>query len=249
MGRSKVESSQTEPGTRNGPRFSLVIPLYNEEGNVRELVAEIHRVLAGLDYELLLVDDGSSDETVARIERHPRIRVLQFLKNTGQSAAMYAGIMARRGEVIGLMDGDLQNDPADLPRMIQVLEQGADLVCGYRANRKDSAFKRLQSRIANAVRSRFTRDGVRDTGCTMKVMRRDCREALVPFRGMHRFIPAFMVGAGYRVTEVAVHHRQRQHGDSKYGGGLRRAIPATMDMFGVRWLVSRHVRICYQERT
>lgn len=242
MGRNKVESSAT-------PRFSLVVPLYNEQDNVQELVAEVHRVLTGFDYELVLVDDGSSDETVARIEEHPRVRVLQFLKNTGQSAAMYAGIMASRGQIIGLMDGDLQNDPGDLPRMIGVLEQGADLVCGYRANRKDTAFKRLQSRIANAVRSRFTGDGVRDTGCSLKVMKRECREVLVPFRGMHRFIPAFMVAAGYRVEETPVHHRARKHGDSKYGGGLRRAIPATLDMFGVRWLVSRRIRIAYRERS
>lgn len=226
-----------------------MVPLYNEEDNVRELVSEIHKTLAGWEYELVLVDDGSSDQTVARVEEHPRVRVLQFLKNTGQSAAMYAGIMASRGEVIGLMDGDLQNDPADLGEMVKVLEAGADLVCGYRANRKDTAFKRVQSRIANAVRSRFTGDGVRDTGCSLKVMRRECRDVLVPFRGMHRFIPAFFVAAGYRVEEVAVHHRQRKHGDSKYGGGLRRAIPATVDMFGVRWLTSRRIRIAYQERS
>lgn len=242
MGRSKVESDAT-------PRFSLVVPLYNEEENVRELVEEIHRVLSGWDYELVLVDDGSSDGTVARIDPHPRVRVLQFLKNSGQSAAMYAGVMASRGQIIGLMDGDLQNDPADLPRMIEALERGADLVCGYRANRKDTAFKRMQSRIANAVRSRFTGDGVRDTGCSLKVMRRECRDALLPFRGMHRFIPAFFVNAGYRVEEVPVHHRQRKHGDSKYGGGLGRAVPATLDMFGVRWLASRRVRIDYRERS
>lgn len=241
MGRNAVEHNAT-------PRLSVVVPLYNEEENVRELVTEIQQVLDGWDYELVLVDDGSTDETVARIERHPRVRVLEFVKNTGQSAAMYAGIMACRGEVIGLLDGDLQNDPAELPRMVELLEQGADLVCGYRANRKDTAFKRLQSRIANAVRSRFTGDGVRDTGCTLKVMRRDCREALIPFRGMHRFIPAFFAAAGYRVVETPVHHRQRKHGDSKYGGGLKRAIPATMDMFGVRWLASRRVKILYRER-
>lgn len=242
MGRNNVEDSAI-------PKFSLVIPLYNEEENVQDLVAEVHRVLADLDYELVLVDDGSSDGTVARIQEHPRVRVLRFLKNTGQSAAMYAGIMASRGAVIGLMDGDLQNDPADLPRMIAELEQGADLVCGYRANRKDSGLKRLQSRIANAVRSRFTGDGVRDTGCTLKVMRRECRDVLVPFRGMHRFIPAFFAGAGYRIEETPVHHRERKHGGSKYGRGWGRAIPATVDMFGVRWLVSRRIRIAYREGT
>jgi len=236
MGRNKVDPE-------SAPRFSLVIPLYNEEDNVRDLLREIHEVLAEWDYEVVLVDDGSTDDTVARIEAHPRIRLLEFGRNTGQSAAMYAGIMASRGKWIGLMDGDLQNDPRDLEAMVAAVEDGADLVCGYRANRQDTAFKKFQSRVANAVRSRFTGDGVRDTGCTLKVMRRDCRDVLVPFRGMHRFIPAFFKSAGHRVVEVPVKHRQRQHGDSKYGGGLRRTIPATVDMFGVRWLNSRRFRI------
>ena len=123
-----------------------------------------------------------------------------------------------------------------------MINNGADLACGYRAKRKDTTFKRIQSRIANAVRSRFTRDGVRDTGCTLKVMRRECREALVPFYGMHRFIPALIKGLGYKVTELAVNHRPRVAGVSKYGFG-NRAWKATCDMFAVRWLLSRQVQI------
>ncbi|MBU6303084.1 MAG: glycosyltransferase family 2 protein [Verrucomicrobia bacterium] len=232
----------------NSPRLSVVIPLFNEEENVAPLQIEVEAALAHLDYELILVDDGSSDATVSRIRPGARVRVLEFARNTGQSAAMFAGIMAARGEVIALLDGDLQNDPADVPRLMEAIERGeADLVCGYRANRRDSGFKRLQSRIANAVRSRFTGDGVRDTGCTLKAMRRDCRAALVPFRGMHRFIPALVKAAGFRVVEVPVHHRARQHGESKYGGGLRRAVPATEDMFGVRWLNSRRFTIRFKD--
>jgi dolichol-phosphate mannosyltransferase len=140
--------------------------------------------------------------------------------------------------VIATLDGDLQNDPADIPAMIAKLNEGFDLVCGYRAKRKDTAFKRLQSRLANAVRSRFVGDGVRDTGCTLKVMRRECRESLVLFNGMHRFIPALIRNSGFRVTEMPVNHRPRIHGVSKYGFG-NRALRATMDMFGVRWLNSR----------
>jgi glycosyltransferase involved in cell wall biosynthesis len=224
--------------------LSVVIPLFNEEENVAPLQVEVAAALHGIDYELILVDDGSSDATVSKIVPGERVRVLKFAKNTGQSAAMFAGIMAARGEVIALLDGDLQNDPADVPRLMESIQKGeADLVCGYRANRRDSGFKKIQSRIANAVRSRFTGDGVRDTGCTLKAMRRECREALVPFRGMHRFIPALIKAAGYRVVEVPVHHRARQHGESKYGGGLRRAIPATQDMFGVQWLNSRRFTI------
>jgi dolichol-phosphate mannosyltransferase len=166
------------------------------------------------------------------------VRLLEFEKNAGQSAAMHAGIFAARAPVIVMLDGDLQNDPADIPAMVATLAEGWDLVCGWRAKRKDTSFKRLQSRIANAVRSRFVGDHVRDTGCTLKVMRRECREALLLFNGMHRFIPALIGGMGWRVTEVPVNHRPRVHGVSKYGFG-NRALRATMDMFGVRWLNSR----------
>ncbi|MBX7209652.1 MAG: glycosyltransferase family 2 protein [Verrucomicrobiaceae bacterium] len=223
------------------PAISVVVPLYNEEDNVAELQAQIERALAGREYELVLVDDGSSDQTVARVRKSDRVRLLCFEKNAGQSAAMHAGIHAARGDVIATLDGDLQNDPADIPALVARLDEGWDLVCGYRAKRKDTAFKRLQSRLANAVRSRFVGDGVRDTGCTLKVMRRECREALLLFTGMHRFIPALIGSMGWRVTEMPVNHRPRVHGVSKYGFG-NRAWRATMDMFGVRWLNSRRVR-------
>jgi dolichol-phosphate mannosyltransferase len=222
--------------------LSVVVPLFNEQDNIAELQREISAALASIDYELILVDDCSSDETVARIQRAPNVRVIEFARNTGQSAAMYAGIMAAKGDVIALLDGDRQNDPADIPRLLAEVENGADLVCGYRAKRKDTTFKRLQSRIANSVRSRFTRDGVRDTGCTLKVMRRDCREALVPFYGMHRFLPALIKGMGYKTVEVPVNHRPRVAGVSKYGFG-NRALKATADMFAVRWLLSRQIQI------
>jgi glycosyltransferase involved in cell wall biosynthesis len=154
---------------------------------------------------------------------------------------MHAGLQAVRGAVAVLIDGDLQNDPADIRKLLAAIEGGADLACGYRARRKDTIIKRLTSRIANAVRSRFTKDGVRDTGCTLKAMRRECISALVPFKGMHRFIPALVKGAGYRLVEIPVNHRPRKFGQSKYGLGDR-AIRATVDMFGVRWLLSRQLR-------
>ncbi|MEM9481416.1 MAG: glycosyltransferase family 2 protein [Verrucomicrobiota bacterium] len=222
--------------------LSVVVPLYNEEENVGPLQEELREVLADFDHELLLVDDGSTDATVERIEEGERVRVLKLEENSGQSAAMYAGIMAAKGEVIVLMDGDLQNDPNDMPKLLAEVEKGFDLVCGYRANRKDTKWKKFQSKIANGVRSRFIGDGVRDTGCSLKAMKRGCRDGLIPFKGMHRFIPALIKGAGYRVTEVPVNHRARKHGESKYGGGLGRTIPATRDMFGVRWLNSRRIR-------
>jgi glycosyltransferase involved in cell wall biosynthesis len=221
---------------------SVVIPLFNEEDNIARLQQELAAALTGMEHEIVLVDDCSADQTVARIEQRPEVRVLEFAKNTGQSAAMFAGIHAACGDVIVLLDGDLQNDPADIPRLLAEIEKGADLVCGYRANRKDTLSKRLTSRVANFVRSRFTKDGVRDTGCTLKAMRRECREALVPFYGMHRFIPALVKGMGYRLAEIPVNHRPRTAGVSKYGFG-NRAIKATMDMFAVRWMLSRQLRI------
>jgi dolichol-phosphate mannosyltransferase len=224
--------------TITSPAVSVVVPVFNEEENISILQSELTQALAGLDYEIIFVDDGSNDRTAEKIERGRQIRVLRFEKNTGQSAAMYAGLHAARGAVLVLIDGDLQNDPADIPRLLAEVSRGADLVCGYRAQRKDTLVKRITSRIANFVRSRFTKDGVRDTGCSLKAMRRECVGALVPFKGMHRFIPALVKGAGHRLVEIPVNHRARRFGKSKYGLG-NRAVRATVDMFGVRWLLSR----------
>src|SRR5262245_4006953 len=172
---------------------------------------------------------------------------MRFEKNAGQSAAIYAGLEAAHGATLVLIDGDLQNDPADIPRLLDEITRGADLVCGYRLKRQDTLVKRLTSRIANTVRSRYTKDGVRDTGCTLKAMRRECVSALVPFKGMHRFIPALVKGAGYQLVEVPVNHRSRRFGQSKYGFG-NRALRATMDMFGVRWLLSRRLNYKINEK-
>jgi glycosyltransferase involved in cell wall biosynthesis len=224
----------------NSPELSVIVPLYNEEENVPILQSELRAALKGIDHELIFVDDGSADHTVERIEAAPNLRVIRFEKNAGQSAAIYAGLHAARGTTVVLIDGDLQNDPADIPRLLNEISRGADLVCGYRAQRKDRWVKRATSRIANAVRSRYTKDGVRDTGCTLKAMRRECVTVLVPFKGMHRFIPALVKGAGYRLVEIPVNHRPRRFGQTKYGLG-NRAVRATIDMFGVRWLLSRRL--------
>lgn len=229
----------------SSPEISVVVPLFNEEENTPILQSELRSALNGLDHEIIFVDDGSIDRTIERIEIAPNIRVIRFEKNSGQSAAIYAGLQASRGATLVLIDGDLQNDPADIPRLLAEIARGGDLVCGYRARRKDTLLKRLTSRIANSVRSRFTKDGVRDTGCTLKAMRRECVSALVPFKGMHRFIPALVKGAGYRLVEIPVNHRPRRFGQSKYGLG-NRALRATIDMFGVRWLLSR--RLNYKTR-
>jgi len=210
------------------------------------LQKEISVALKGRNYELILVDDGSTDGTLLRIERSPNVRVLQLKKNAGQSAAMLVGMRAARGESIVLLDGDLQNDPRDISKLLAEIERGADLVCGYRVLRRDTLLKRLSSRIANFVRGRFVGDGVRDTGCTLKAMRRVCVDALVPFKGVHRFIPALVKNAGFTIVEIPVNHRPRQFGVSKYGLG-NRALRATLDMFGVRWLQSRQLDLVFDE--
>ncbi len=232
--------------TASSPQVSVIVPVFNEEENVPMLQAELRAALRAIDHEFIFVDDGSADQTVERIEAAPNLRVIRFEKNAGQSAAMYAGLQAARGEILVLIDGDLQNDPADIPKLVDEISRGADLVCGYRVQRRDTRVKRLTSRIANAVRSRYTKDGVRDTGCTLKAMRRECVSALVPFKGMHRFIPALVKDAGYRLVEIPVNHRRRRFGQTKYGLG-NRAVRATIDMFGVRWLLSRRLNYKIRE--
>src|SRR5437870_2472507 len=162
------------------PAVSVIVPLFNEEESVSMLLSELRAALRGIDHELIFVDDGSSDRMVERIGSAPDVRLIRFEKNAGQSAALYAGLQAARGASVVLIDGDLQNDPADIPKLLAEISRGADLVCGYRAQRKDTHVKLLTSRVANFVRSRFTKGGVRDTGCTLKAMRRECIGALVP---------------------------------------------------------------------
>lgn len=233
--------------SESSPAVSVVVPVFNEEESVGILQSELRHALKGVDHEIVFVDDGSVDRTVQRIQPDTNVRVIRFEKNTGQSAAIYAGLRSARGATAVLIDADLQNDPCDIPKLLDEIARGADLVCGYRAQRRDTLVKRLTSRIANTIRSRYTKDGVRDTGCTLKAMRRECVEALVPFKGMHRFIPALVKGAGYSLVEIPVNHRPRRFGESKYGLG-NRALRATIDMFGVRWLLSRQLNYKVRER-
>ena len=246
---TRLQSTMNAMGTirtESSPAVSVIVPLFNEEDNVPILQSELEAALKGLDHEIIFVDDGSADRTIERIEAAPDVRVIRFEKNAGQSAAIYAGLQAARAGILVLIDGDLQNDPADIPKLLDEISRGADLVCGYRAQRRDTIVKRLTSWIANAVRSRYTKDGVQDTGCTLKAMRRECLSALIPFKGMHRFIPALVKGAGYRLVEIPVNHRSRRFGQTKYSLG-NRAVRATMDMFGVRWLLSRRLNYKIRE--
>jgi len=229
------------------PALSVVVPLYNEEANVLILQEELRAALTGLDYEIIFVDDGSVDHTAERIEAAGNIRLIRFEKNSGQSAAIYAGLTTARGGTLVIIVGALQTGPAGILELPAENVRGADLVCGYRVKRRDTLVKRATSWIANTVRSRYTKDGVRDTGCTLKAIRRECVSTLLPFKGMHRFIPALVKAAGYRLVEVPVNHRARRFGQSKYGLG-NRALRATIDMFGVRWLLSRRLNYKIREK-
>lgn len=227
---------------------SVVIPLFNEAGNVDGLATELkalHAQLAGL--EILLVDDGSTDGTWEAItvatQRVPGLRGIRCPVNRGQSSAMLVGLRAARGAVLVTLDGDLQNDPADIPALLQRLtDTGADAVCGWRTARQDSWARRVASRVANRIRNHITRDGVHDTGCSLKVFRRELVADLPALDGVHRFMPAYFALHGRRILEMPVNHRPRRHGASKYT--ILKRLPRTLyDLCGFRWYRARHVRL------
>jgi dolichol-phosphate mannosyltransferase len=225
-------------------RFSLVMPAYNEEASIPPLAKEIEQALAGRDWECLWVDDCSSDSTLAVIQelcgREPRHRAVTLARNSGQSAALMAGFRHATGDVIGTMDSDGQNNPADLPKMLDLLvSSGADLVNGRRAKRRDTWVRKLSSRIANAYRNTLTGESVSDVGCAIRVFRRECVRQLPPFRGMHRFLPTLIKLDGWSIVEIPVDHRPREQGSSKYGINNRLWV-GILDTFGMMWIKSRY---------
>jgi dolichol-phosphate mannosyltransferase len=227
------------------PELSLVIPVYNEQDNLPILAAEIAAAIRplGLPYEVLFVDDGSTDESpavLAHLARaDPALRVLRQRRNSGQSAALDAGFRQARGAVVVTLDADLQNDPADIPRLLAALDS-CDVVCGVRRKRQDGWLRRVSSRIANAVRNRVTHETVTDVGCTLRAVRAEYLGRIPVFAGMHRFLPTLLRLAGARVTEVEVNHRPRLHGEPKYN--IRNRVwRATADLLGVRWLQQRWI--------
>lgn len=228
------------------PHISAVVPAYNEIESLPRLWDELARALdaSGRTWELLLVDDGSrdgSDRWIAELaSREPRVRAVLLERNAGQSAALAAGLARAHGEVIVTMDADLQNDPADLPRVLAALEH-ADVVSGVRAVRNDSFVRRASSRVANAVRRRVLGDPITDIGCSFKAYRREALEGLPMFVGAHRFLPALCVFRGARLVEVPLAHRARAAGVSKYGVG-NRLWRGIADLVGVQWLKSRLIR-------
>ncbi|MBI5709023.1 MAG: glycosyltransferase family 2 protein [Candidatus Eisenbacteria bacterium] len=228
------------------PEISVVIPAYNEVESLDPLLAELRAALAaaGRAWEIVLVDDGSTDGTAERIAaeaaRDPRVRAVRLEANAGQSAALAAGFSRARGAILVTLDADLQNDPADLPRVLAALE-GADVVSGIRAERRDTWLRIASSRIANGFRRRVLGDPVTDIGCSFKAYRRAALEGIPMFVGVHRFLPALCVFRGARLVEVPLLHRPRRHGISKYGVG-NRLWRGLHDLVGVRWLKSRLVR-------
>ena len=234
------------------PLVSVVVPLFNEVDNVRPLLDQVHQAFAGddtHDYECLFVNDGSADGTAALLDElargEPRLRPIHLARNLGQSAAIYAGLQAARGDYIVTMDGDLQNDPADVPKVLALLAEH-DCVCGYRATRHDSWVRRISSRIANRARNAVLHDGVRDTGCGLKGFRRVCLPHFVPVTGLPRFFPAFVRVGGLSVVELPVQHRGRVAGVSKYGIG-NRLWPGLFDLIGVAWLRRRYLDITLKD--
>ncbi|HEB98754.1 MAG TPA: glycosyltransferase [Thiotrichales bacterium] len=228
--------------------LSVVIPVFDECDNLRPLAAEVRAALEpGVDYELIFVDDGSRDGS-ARVlaelrAESPRVRVLRHAHNQGQSAALLSGLLAARAPWVATLDGDGQNDPADIPGLLALAraDESLWLVCGWRRQRRDGWLKRLSSRVANAVRARLLGDATPDTGCGLKLIRREPALALPRFDHMHRFLPALVLQAGGGVRSVPVHHRPRRHGRSKYGLGNRLWV-GLVDLAGVAWLGRRALR-------
>jgi len=230
----------------DAPYLSLVIPAYNEQENIPVLLERVGAALAqaGKSFEVLIVDDGSTDSTPKLLEegmqKYPWLRVLRMAKNGGQSAAFEAGFKAARGEVIATIDADLQNDPEEIPRLLPMLD-GCDMVTGWRKDRHDTGFRRMQTKIANRIRNWLSDETIQDSASSLKLYKRHCVEGLKLFNGMHRFFPTLVKMRGYTVLETPVKHSQRYAGTAKYG--LRnRAWRAFIDLLAVRWMKKRYLK-------
>jgi len=235
----------------SGPILSVVVPFFDEEESILQVCEELRQVLSSerdLSWELIMVDDGSKDRTPQLVDdlavRHDNFRALHLKPNSGQSAALEAGFEAALGEFIATLDGDGQNDPRDIPRLLNLLKaNGGDMICGVRQRRADNFIRRISGRIANRVRSAVLKDNITDVGCSLRVFRRGCVKRIRFFRNAHRFFPALFIMAGFTVSETPVNHRPRELGTSKYGGGINsRLWVGIADLAGVFWLRKRALR-------
>jgi dolichol-phosphate mannosyltransferase len=224
--------------------LSVVVPVRNEQDNIVPLITEVRAALDGVvDYEIIYVNDGSTDATPQRLQEMqrecPQLRVIRHAHSCGQSTAVRTGVKAARGDWVATLDGDGQNDPADIPKLMAAVEEGVELVGGNRRHaRRDTWIKRISSVIANGVRSRMLKDSTPDTGCGLKLFRRDVFLDLPYFDHMHRFLPALVIRRGGRVVSVPANHRPRERGVSNYGT-LDRLMVGIVDLFGVMWLQRR----------
>ncbi len=236
------------------PDLSVVVPVYNESGNVVSLLSEITAALRGkIDFEIVYVDDSSKDDTLSALKnaksQFPELRVMRHLVQSGQSTAVRTGVKAARSHWIATLDGDGQNDPADIPKLLATRDSSPEsikLYAGWRVDRKDTGSKRWASRFANAIRGRLLRDETPDTGCGIKLFERSAFLDLPYFDHMHRFLPALMQRAGWQVKSVPVNHRARGTGTSKYNN-FNRAVVGISDLRGVSWLIKRSKRTAVEE--
>ena len=232
--------------------ISVVVPVYNEEKNLPVLIPELSEVLrsTGKSREMIFVDDGSTDRSRSILKelavRFPEIRLLGFKKNCGETAAGAAGLKEAKGGVVITMDADLQNDPRDIPMMLQYLKE-YDMVTGWREKRDDPWIKRVSSRIANRVRNRLSGETIRDSGCTFRAYKKECLQNLKLYKGMHRFMPTLVKMEGFRVIETPIRHHPRRYGVSKYTTWNRMGR-AFVDLLAVKWMKSRHIRYEIEER-
>lgn len=217
--------------------ISIVIPVYNEEGSVTHLVKSLGSVMknVGLDHEILFIDDGSTDNTFSTLkglqQADPNIRIIKFRRNFGQSAALAAGFQHSEGDTVISMDGDLQNDPLDIPLLLNKMNENYDVVCGWRFDRKEQASKKLISKLANFLRQTLTGEDIHDSGCTLRAYKREAIADLDLYGEMHRYIPAMLTWKGYKIGEVKVHHHPRQYGKTKYN--WRRILRGFLDLLVV----------------
>ena len=223
------------------PDISIIIPLYNEVDNIKPLGLSIINAMEGKKYEVVFVNDGSTDGSTQKLRewcaQHTNFRAIHFRRNAGQTAAMDAGFRHALGKYVVSMDADMQNDPADIPKLLEKLNM-YDMVCGWRQKRNDPWIKRISSKVANYLRNKLSKEDIKDTGCSLKAYRRECLDQIKLYNGMHRFLPTLFKMEGFTVTEIVVNHYPRKFGKSKYGIS-NRAFRAFVDLLVVRWMKKR----------
>lgn len=231
--------------------ISIIIPVYNEEENLIPLTQGLFEIMYGLgqEFEVIFIDDGSTDKSLATMrdlqKNHPQIRIIKLEHNCGQTAAFDCGFRVTKGDIIVTMDADLQNDPQDIPKLIETLKD-CDMVYGWRKQRQDPFLKLAASKIANYVRNKLTGEDIKDVGCSLKAYKRQCLNKLKLYNGMHRFLPTLVKLEGFKVKEVEVSHHPRKYGTSKYNI-RKRLIWPFLDLLAVRWMKKRQLRYKWEE--